>query len=140
MLRSFLSSASALVRASLDSLVFLMRFSSSMSLVALVVGLAQLALDRLHLLVQIIFALGLLHLALHARADLLLDLQDADLAFHQAKTFSRRFDDVEDFQQVLLVGDLDRQVGGDAVGQLAGSAIWGIEPRASGGTFLFSFT
>ena len=36
---------------------------------------AQLLLDRLHLLVQVVLALGLLHLALDARADALLDLQ-----------------------------------------------------------------
>ena len=44
---------------------------------------AELLLDRLHLLVEIIFALGLLHLALDARADALLDLQHRDLALHQ---------------------------------------------------------
>ena len=46
---------------------------------------AELLLDRLHLLVEIILALGLLHLALDARADALLDLQHGDLALHQAQ-------------------------------------------------------
>ena len=87
-------------------------------LVTAVVGLAQLALDRLHLLVQIIFALGLLHLALHARADLLLDLQDGDLALHQAVDLLQPFGDGDGFQQALLVADLDRQMGRHAVGQL----------------------
>ena len=54
-------------------------------LVATVLGLAKLLLDRLHLLVEIVLALRLLHLTLHAVADLLLDLQHADLAFHQAE-------------------------------------------------------
>ena len=89
-------------------------------LVALVVLFAQLALDRLHLLVQVVFALGLLHLPLHARADLLLHLQHGDLALHQAVDLLQPLGDVEDFQQGLLVGDLHRQVGGDGVGQLAG--------------------
>ena len=51
--------------------------------IVLAVLVAQLLLDRLHLLVQIVLALGLLHLALDARADALLDLQDRDLALHQ---------------------------------------------------------
>ena len=88
--------------------------------VARVVLLAQLALDRLHLLVQIIFALGLLHLPLHAAADFLLDLQDADLAFHQRIDLLQPLHDVEGFDQLLLVGDLHRQVLGDGVGQMAG--------------------
>src|SRR2546427_6632745 len=36
-------------------------------------------LDRLHLLVQVVLALALLHLALDAPADAFLDLQDVDL-------------------------------------------------------------
>ncbi len=96
----------------LDALFQLKQF------VASVVGLAQLALDRLHLLVQIIFALGLLHLPLHAAADLLLDLQDADLAFHQAIDLLQPRRDDDGFEQGLLVGDLDRQMGGDRVRQL----------------------
>ena len=46
---------------------------------------AKLLLDRLHLLVEVVLALGLLHLALDARADALLDLQDGDFALHQAE-------------------------------------------------------
>src|SRR5690606_41630178 len=38
----------------------------------LAVLVAEFLLDRLHLLVEVILALGLLHLALHARADALL--------------------------------------------------------------------
>ena len=77
-------------------------------LVALIVLLAQLALDRLHLFVEIILALGLLHLALHARADLLLDLQDGDFALHQAVDLLQPLGDVEQLQELLLVGDLAR--------------------------------
>ena len=70
-------------------------------LVAAVVLLAQLALDRLHLFVQVVLALGLLHLALHAGADLLLDLQHADLALHQGVDLLQALHDVEDLQQLL---------------------------------------
>ena len=72
-------------------------------LVASIVLLAKLALDRLHLFVQIIFALGLFHLALDAAADLFLDLQDADLALHQGKDLFKPLHHAEDFQQLLLV-------------------------------------
>ncbi len=92
-----------------------------LELVELVAGVllfAQLALDRLHLLVEIVLALGLLHLALHARADLLLDVQHRDLALHQGEDLLQTLGDVEDLQEVLAIGDLDRQVLGDLVGQL----------------------
>ena len=52
---------------------------------ALLALVAELALDRLQLLVEIIFALGLLHLALDPAADLLLDLQHAELALHEGE-------------------------------------------------------
>ena len=41
---------------------------------------AELCLNSLHLLIEIIFALGLLHLALHTPADFLLDLQHRGFA------------------------------------------------------------
>jgi hypothetical protein len=68
----------------LESLVFLMRLRAR-QLVRALLAVAQLALDRLHLLVEVVLALRLLHLALDARADALLHLQHADLAFHQAE-------------------------------------------------------
>ncbi len=62
-------------------------------LVAAVLAVAEFLLDRLHLLVEVIFALGLFHLALDARADALFDLQDGNLAFHEAeRLFKARLD------------------------------------------------
>ena len=87
--------------------------------VARVVGLAKLALDRLHLLIQIVLALGLLHLALDPAAYLLLDLQHADLALHQGVDALQPLDHIGGLQELLTVDDLDREVRGDAVGQLA---------------------
>ena len=89
-------------------------------LVALIVGFSQLALDRLHLLVEIVLALGLLHLPLHAAADLLFDLQDADLALHQAVDLLQALRYVDGLEQALLVADFHGQMRGDAVGQLGG--------------------
>src|SRR3546814_3718531 len=47
---------------------------------ALAIIVAELALDRFQLFVEIIFALALLHLPLHAAADLLFDLEHAEFA------------------------------------------------------------
>ena len=87
-------------------------------LVATVLGLAKLLLDRLHLFVEIVLALRLLHLTLHAIADLLLDLQDADLALHQAEYPLQALRHGVEFEQLLLLGDLERQMRGDRIGEL----------------------
>ena len=96
-------------------------------LFALVV-VAELLLDRLHLLVEIILALRLLHLALDAAADLLLDLQDRDLALHQREHPLQALGDRDDLEDFLLVRDFDREVGGNRVGQLRG--VFGLADRA----------
>ena len=81
------------------------------------VTLAELALDRLHLLVEIIFALGFLHLTLDPAADLLLDLEDAHFAFHEAEHRLEPLGDVFLREQGLLVGDLEREIGRDRVSE-----------------------
>ena len=88
-------------------------------LVAPVLALAQLLLDRLHLFVQIVLALRLLHLTLDARADALLDLEHPDLAFHQRDHAFQPAADRADLQQFLLLAELDREVRGDRVRELA---------------------
>jgi hypothetical protein len=85
--------------------------------VALFALIAQLALDRLQLLVEVIFALRLLHLALHAAADLLLDLQHAQLALHEGEHHLEALHRIGLDQQRLLVGHLHRDVGGNRVGK-----------------------
>jgi len=60
--------------------------SQLVELITAILGLiAEFALDRLQLLIQIIFALRLLHLPLDAAADFLLDLKDTQFAFHERK-------------------------------------------------------
>ena len=83
-----------------------------------VLGVAELLLDRLHLLVEIVLALRLLHLALDARADALLDLEHRDLALHQAEHALQPLDHGRQRQDRLLLGDLDGEVRGDGVGDL----------------------
>ena len=109
--RSFFSSAVARVRASFESRVLRIFCGELLELVAALLALiAELALDRLQLLVQIIFALRLLHLALYPAADLLLDLKDAKLAFHEGEHHLQSPRGVHLAQQRLLVRDLDREV------------------------------
>ena len=86
-------------------------------LVLFLIGIAQLALDRLHLFVEIIFALGLLHLPLHAVTDLLFHLQHAHLAFHEGEDLFQPQAHIRLGQQRLLVRNLQAQVGGNGVGK-----------------------
>ena len=84
-----------------------------------VLAFAEFLLNGLHLLVQIVLALGLLHLALDAVADLFLDLHDADFGVHVAEDFLQPLGNLRDFQQFLAFGDLDVQMRGNGVGELA---------------------
>ncbi len=86
--------------------------------VVLAVLVAELLLDRLHLLVEIILALRLLHLALDARADALLHLQDGDFAFHQGETFLQPLADGVRLQDRLLVENLDGEMRSHRIGEL----------------------
>ena len=84
----------------------------------LAVLVAELLLDRLHLLVEVVLALRLLHLPLDARADALLDLQHRDFALHQAEHLLQPLGDRRRLQDLLLVGNLDREMRRDRVGEL----------------------
>src|SRR5690606_6773083 len=88
-------------------------------LVRAVIQLTQFLLDGLHLLVEVVLALALLHLRLDAAADALLDLLDVDLAVHQADQQLQALADLEGFQQLLLVRQAHAEVSGDGVGQAA---------------------
>ena len=82
---------------------------------------AELLLDRLHLLVQVVLALALLHLALHAPADALLDLHDVDLGLEQLQQLLEAAADVEHLEDLLLLLELERQVRGDGVRKAPGA-------------------
>ena len=86
--------------------------------IVLAVLVPEFLLDGLHLLVEIILPLGLLHLTLDARPDALLDLQDRDLALHQAEALLQPRRDGRRFEDPLLVGDLHREMLGDLIGEL----------------------
>jgi hypothetical protein len=119
MVLSFFSSAWALARASFDSLAVDL-FLKLLNLVGFaLVAAAQFGLDRLELLVEVIFALGLFHLALHAATDLALHLKHAQFALHEGKHHFQTLERVGFREHGLLVGDLGGKVGGDRIGQLA---------------------
>ncbi len=87
--------------------------------VGVLVALAQFLLDGLDLLVQVVLALALLHLALDAAADALLDLQDVDLALDDAEEVLEPLADLAHLEDLLLLFELKRKVRGDGIGQTA---------------------
>ncbi len=88
-------------------------------LVPLLVLAAQFLLDRLHLLVEVVLLLRLLHLLLDARLDAAVDLELVHLGFEDAADAVQPFERRDDFEQVLLLVDAHHQVGRDRVGQPA---------------------
>ncbi|MNF48028.1 hypothetical protein D3C84_292480 [compost metagenome] len=79
--------------------------------------LTQLFLDGLHLLVEIVLPLALLHLFLDPGADALLDLQEVDLRLHHGHQKLDALGHRGDFQHLLLVFELERHVGSHGVSQ-----------------------
>jgi hypothetical protein len=114
MARSFLSFVARLFRklGLVDALVDLGE------LVLAVFAFAELFLNRLQLLVQIVLALRLLHLPLDAAADALFDLEHADLALHMREDLLEPAGDGFDLQQLLLFRNLQRQMRGERVREL----------------------
>ena len=82
------------------------------------IGPAQLLLNRLHLFVEIILALRFLHLALHAAADFLLNIEDRNLAFHHGVNALQPFSGAGDLKQFLFLFELDVEMARDGVCQL----------------------
>ncbi len=89
-----------------------------LDLVALVVLATQFLLDRLHLLVEVVLFLRLLHLLLDARLDAAVDLELVHFAFEHAGDAVETLDGRDDLEEVLLLLDADEQVSGDGVAQL----------------------
>jgi hypothetical protein len=107
-----------LARASFEMLGFLDALLDSE--IGALLAFAEFLLDRLDLLVEVVLALALLHLALHAAADALLDLQDVDLGLEQAQQVFETLAHVEHLEHFLLLLELQRQMRGDRVGETAG--------------------
>ncbi|MNW47809.1 hypothetical protein D3C74_251530 [compost metagenome] len=79
--------------------------------------LAELLLDRFHLLAQIIFLLRLLHLFLDALVDFTFQLKHFALVIQDVEEFLQPLADVDRFKDFLLIFDLQRQMAGNDVCQ-----------------------
>ena len=88
-------------------------------LLALVV-VAELLLDRLHLLAQVHLALPFAEFFLHLRLDLFLHLDHADLALHVDEDATEAVFHVQVLQEPLPFGDGQLDVAGDEIGEAAG--------------------
>ncbi len=89
-------------------------------LLLLLAHLAQLLLDGLELLAQVVLALGLGHLALHGGVDLVGELENLPLAVEQLEDELHPRLQVHGLEDGLLLLDGDVDVGGDEVGEVAG--------------------
>ena len=81
------------------------------------VGLAELAPDRLHLLTQQELALTARHLLLHHGRDLLLDLVDLRLPTDEIADAAQALTHLEQLEDLLLGRRPDREVRADEVGE-----------------------
>jgi hypothetical protein len=81
---------------------------------------AEFLLDRLDLLVEVILALTLLHLALDASPNALFNLQDVDLSLElREQAFDTRAH-IKHFEDFLLLLQFQGQVCGNGIGQTPG--------------------
>ena len=87
--------------------------------VVALLAVTEFFLNGLHLLIQIVLALATLHLLLHTATDAFLNLQQVDFAIQQRQHVFDTGRQVDDFEDVLLLLDLQRHVGGHGVDQAA---------------------
>ncbi|MCY1413172.1 hypothetical protein D9M71_285980 [compost metagenome] len=83
------------------------------------VAVTELFLNGLHLLIQVVLALAALHLLLHAATDAFLDLQQVDFGIQQGQHVLDPCRQVDDFQDFLLLLDLQRHMRGHGIDQAA---------------------
>ncbi len=95
----------------LDALLQLIQLAGA------VLGRPHLLLDGLHLLVQIVLALAALHLLLDPAADAFFHLQQVDLGIQYTQYMLDPVAHRGDFQDLLLLLDLEVQVGSHGVNQ-----------------------
>ena len=113
------SSRSTSLRTAVGSSSFFSRASSSSTSLA-VVALAELLLDRLHLLAQQHLALAVAQLLAHSRLDVLLGVEHRELALDVHQHPPQALLDGERLEQRLAFGGGNLDVRGDQVGEAAG--------------------
>ena len=96
----------------LDLLAQLVRLAGAVLLAA------ELLLDRLHLLVEVVLLLGPLHLLLDPALDAAVDRELVDLGLEDGADAGEPLLRGEDLEEVLLLLHRDHEVGGDRVGEL----------------------
>ncbi len=84
------------------------------------VAIAQLFLNGLHLLIQVVLALAALHLFLDATTDALFNLQQVDFGIQQRQHVFDTGRQLDDFENVLFLLDFQGHVRGHGVDQAAG--------------------
>ena len=85
---------------------------------AALLTVTQFLLDRFHLLIEIIFALGALHLVLHPAFDALFNLQNRHFALHQRIDLFQPLLDRQGFQKFLFLVHVNAQMAGHQIGEL----------------------
>ena len=103
----------------LRHLLGLERLLELLDLVLELVALAELLLDRPHLLVEVVLLLRALHLLLDAAADLALDLEHLDLGLHARVDVLEALARRERLEQLLALLELQVEVRDDGVGEAA---------------------
>ena len=88
-----------------------------LNLVRRFVHVAEFLLNRLHLLVEVVLALALLHLPFHAAANTLLDLQEIDLLLDSCNEMLQPLSRVVYLENRLLLLDLHREMGSNGIGE-----------------------
>ena len=81
---------------------------------------SELLLDRLHLFVQVVLALAVLHLLLDAAADAFLEAIERHLGFHQTDDPLHPVVQAHGLEDRLAIFELEGKLGGDHVDQAAG--------------------
>ena len=84
------------------------------------VTIAQLFLNGLHLLIQVVLALAALHLLLDATTDAFFHLQQIDLGIQQGQDMLDPCGQVDDLEDFLLLLDLQRHVRRHGIHQATG--------------------
>ncbi len=80
----------------------------------------QLFLDGLHLLPEIVFPLGLIHVLLHLRLDLIAQFQNLNLPVQEQVNLVEPLMDINHLQESLFFRCVNVQVRGNEVGQNGG--------------------
>ena len=88
-------------------------------LVRRVFHLAELFLNRLHLLIEVVLALALLHLLLDTAANTLLDAQHVDLGVDEPEHVLETRPRIDELENLLFLGELEHHVHRDGIGEPA---------------------